>query len=572
MGPTPGETPSDPTMAEPGAKPPSQRHSIGLSSTGVFVISLAIQLLGYLPTHYFAQNVGAGSHQDGRILLGLFQLFLLLASSINMIGDLRIGSAYTFYVARGEAPTVGTGTYFLLRLVMVSIAGLMVWFTGPLLGYTLQYGYLFGLWLLLPVLWSVSTVYSQQWAAQGESIKGQVPLLIESVTRTAALTAVAVWSLGLADGTFGQILAPITYAYLLGAGASAVYCLPSVWRATRRYRPEVARRYVRYAWPLMGSLILLYLASTLPQFFVAAHYTTGELNLFLAPNGLRILLLTIPGAIAVPLFPHLAGLHKRQDYELIRQRTWAAIRYTAIVTVPLIAAMVVYRVNLLVTLYQAIYANQEAPALILLAVSGLPAVLAQIIGIALSSVGLQRLELYLTTLQVSLLVIVMVLLMPPVALLGLSGSIAASIAILVSSVAALSLNSWFMHSLMGVRIQLRSAGTIVAAAAVSFVVIGRVNEIVNVQGTLVVFLAIALSVAVYALVLAAVGELSKSDVRLIVQALGLPGGVGSALSRLCWREESWPVNPLPSGGAAGLKPLDARLEAPTEEPPPREPR
>ncbi|MCI4354760.1 MAG: hypothetical protein L3K06_05280, partial [Thermoplasmata archaeon] len=96
-------------------------RSIGISSTGVFLVTLAIQLLGYLPTHYFA--LGVGESTQGRDVLGTFQWFLLIASSINMVGDLRIGSAYTFYIARGDSPRISTGTYLLLRVVMVGAGG-----------------------------------------------------------------------------------------------------------------------------------------------------------------------------------------------------------------------------------------------------------------------------------------------------------------------------------------------------------------------------------------------------------------------------------------------------------------
>ncbi|MCI4360882.1 MAG: hypothetical protein L3J91_04195, partial [Thermoplasmata archaeon] len=174
-------------MVENPAPTPPIHRGIGLSSTGVFLITLAIQLLGYIPTHFFAQHVGLTL--GGRDALGEFQWFLLLASSINMIGDLRIGSAYTFYVARGESPRVGTGTYFLLRVVMVVAGGALLWASAPELPYsTGQYLGLFALWMSLPLLWSVSTVYMQLWVAQGHSVRGQVPQLVESIVRTAALT------------------------------------------------------------------------------------------------------------------------------------------------------------------------------------------------------------------------------------------------------------------------------------------------------------------------------------------------------------------------------------------------
>jgi O-antigen/teichoic acid export membrane protein len=551
-------------MEELEAEGPTARRSIGLSSTGVFLVSLAIQLLGYIPTHFFAQHVGLDD--SGLGVLGTIQWFMLLASSINMIGDLRIGSAYTFFIARGESPLNATGTYFVLRVAMVAAGGVLLWFSAPAFDpkyNTEQFLGPFALWMLLPVLWSVSTVYSQLWVAQGRSVRGQVPLLIESISRTGALTIIAVWSLGLPVASFPDIVAPVTYAYVFGASVSAVYSFPSVWRATRAARTAVAARLFRFAWPLMGSLILLFLSTTLVQFFVIGHYGPALFTVFLAGNGLRILVLSIPAAVAVPLFPHLSRLHKERDYEVIRQRTWAALRYTALAAVPLVMAMVVYRVNLLNILYSGPYATEGggAVALAILAISAVPAALSQIIGTSLNSVGLQRLELYLTALQISVLVVGCLLFMVPLNLFGLPGPVAGSLAVLVSSVAALLLNTYFMERLLGVRIQARPIGSIVVGAAGAFLVVGQFNNYLGSVGRYYQLLAgVILGFVAYAFVLAAIGELSKADVRQIVGAIGLPPAFATILARLCWREETWPVNPAPEGGAVGLRPLDPKLE------------
>ena len=529
-------------------------RAVGLSSTGVFLVTLLIQLLGYIPTHFFAQNIG--QFGSGRAVLGTFQFFLLLASSINMIGDLRIGSAYTFYVARGESARVGTGTYFVLRVAMVAAGGVVLWAAAPVLPYsTEQYLALFALWMALPVLWSVSTVYMQQWVAQGHSVRGQVPQLVESIVRTAALTVIAVNSLAFKQAQFTTIIPEVTAAYVLGAASSALYSLPSVWHQTERFRSGVASRYFRFAWPLMGSLILLYLSTTIIQFIVVAQLRPAEYNVFLAANGLRILALSIPAAVAVPLFPHLSGLHKRQDYELIRQRTWAALRYTALVVIPIVIAMVVYRVNVLTILYSNPYAEGATP-LALLALSAVPAALTQIIGTALNSVGQQRLELYLTSTQVAALILASLILMQPVRLFGIDGLVAASMAVLVSSLGALAVNIYFMETRLGVRIQVRPIFTILGASAGAFLIVGRFNDLIPVNRFYQLIAGVLIGSLVYALILAGVGELSKADIRQICGSVGLPRSAADLLSRLCWREETWPVNPLPVGGAPGLRPLE----------------
>lgn len=558
-------------LAPPPAASASRFGSVGLNSTGVFVITIAIQLLGYIPTHFFAQHVGSaagpGGTYPGQAVLGTFQLFLLIASSINMVGDLRIGTAFVFFVARGEKPEVGTGTYLVLRFVMVAIAGAFVLAVAAPAGWTTYQDLgIFALWMLLPVLWSISTVYSQLLAAQSRSTQGQVPSLVESVVRVSALTFVAVGSLSLATTQFSSLLLPITACYLVGAGASALYSFPAVWRHTRRFRGDVARRLFGFAWPLMGSLLLLYFATTLIQFIVVAEYGTGSYNVFLSANGFRILALAIPAAVAVPLFPHLTGLHRRRDYEVLRHRTWAALRYTAMVSIPTAMTLVIYRVNFENTLYASAYAG-AATCLALLAISAVPASLSQIIGTALNSVGRQRLELYLTSVQFTVLVVACGLLMKPLNLGGLNGYNAAGTAVLLSAVSALAVNTYFMERLLGVRIHLTSVATLTGSAIVSFLVVAQFNSHIPVARFYQLLAGVVLGFTVYAFVLAAVGELSKKDVELIVGALGLPRSVGRGLSKLCWRVESWPVNPLPEGKGTALQPLDIAgvREEPLEE-------
>jgi O-antigen/teichoic acid export membrane protein len=555
-----GTVPASSDASQPAGSTVPRFGGVGLNSTGVFVITVAIQLLGYIPTHFFAQHVGQAVGPNGtfpgQAVLGTFQLFLLIASSINMVGDLRVGTAFVFFVARGEKPEVGTGTYLVLRFVLVAIAGVAVlavaapagWTSGQDLG-------IFALWMLLPVLWSVSTVYSQLLAAQSRSTQGQIPLLIESVVRTSTLTIVAVGSLSITNtASFGTLLLPITACYLLGATASALFSFPAVWRHTRRFRGDVAKRLFTFAWPLMGSLLLLYFATTVIQFIVVADYGTGPYNVFLSANGFRILALSIPAAVAVPLFPHLTGLHRRRDYEILRLRTWAALRYTAMVVIPTAMTLVIYRVNFENVLYANSYTG-AATCLALLAVSAIPASLSQIIGTALNSVGRQRLELYLTSVQFTVLIVACGLLMKPVDLFGLNGYNAAGTAVLLSAAAALAVNTYFMERLLGVRIHVRSVATLTISAIASFVVVAQFNSHIPVARYYQLFAGVVLGFTVYAFVLAAVGELSKKDVELIVGALGLPRAVSRTLSRLCWRVESWPVNPLPEGKGTALKPL-----------------
>jgi O-antigen/teichoic acid export membrane protein len=514
-------------------------RGVGLSSGVIFVISIVIQLFGYFATYFFAQGIGV--NDDGKHLLGLIQFYLLVASSINGIGDLRIGAAYTFFVSRGKSPTESTATYLVLRLLMVSVAGVLLWSLGPELqnaqgpvaATNLQVE-MFGVFLLLPLLWTVSTVFTQLTVAQGESIRSQYPLLLESVIRAGLLIYVA---------THNPTLETITLAYVPGAVISALYCTPKVWSYCTRFLWAEGKSLFRFAWPLMGSLVLTYVAGNavgLLVFSLSQPAPDVAFALFNAANGYRILALAVPAAVILPLFPSLASLHARGLLGPIRSQTWQALRYTAMAVVPIAMSLVVYRVNLLATMYHGTWSS-AAPALAILALSAIPTALVMVMGTALNSIRLQRLELYITSIQVVVLFATAFLLLPPVALLapyGVDSLEGAAIATLTSSIAAMGVNIYFLEKYLAVRIAVRPILTISLSAALAFFVISRFNILVNVHRIWQLVPGIVLGFTVYFFVLALVGELSKADVRRLGGMLFLPGRFSDIVARLCWRERS----------------------------------
>lgn len=532
------EDPALDVVPEAAREVPVEKASrgVGLSSGVIFAISVVIQLIGYASTYFFSH--GIGSTNSGQTLLGLVQFNLLVASSINGIGDLRIGSAYTFYIARGKKPEAATGTYLLLRLLMVGIAGVSLWLAlGPSLTSRdpsislAQIQLALGVFLALPILWSISTVFTQLTIAQGESIRSQYPLLLESIVRTTFLIFVA---------THSPTFLTITFAYIPGAIVSTVYSFPRVWRHFRGYSHTEAVGLFRFAWPLMGSLMLLYIASNGIGFLLVALVSNGtrELALFNAANGFRILVLGIPAAVVVPLFPSLSSLHARGLIHRLRAQTWNALRFTAMAVVPAAAALVAYRTDFLVLFYGTHWASASV-ALEVLAMSTLPASLAMVIGTVLSSVRLQRLEFYLTSVQVTLLFVNAAVLLPPLSLLsgyGVTPIVAASIATLTSSVVALAVNTYFMERYLQVRIGLRPIVTIALAGAVAFGCVFLLDDYLNPNRWYTLLVTVGLAFIVYYLVLALVGELSKDDVRQLAGMVALPAGLTAALQIPCWRQ------------------------------------
>ena len=566
-GPIPSKQPSAGAPAAP------QQRPLAISSSFVYAVTFVTQLVGYISSFFIARHIAAPG--AGLALVGFVQFNLLLASSINSLGELRLGSAFVYYVARDSTARRFTGTYFASRAAFVVIFGLTLLAVAPILGIVSMVGGLtippsslylcLGVFMLLPLLWTPGMVYTQLYVGLGNSIRGQLPTLVESVVRTTALVVVALTFPTVGGAVDSHAIWGLTGGFVLGAAASAAIAVPVVWRHFAAPKWSELRHLLSYSWPLLGSMGLLYLVTNAMPLLARAFYLTQAVAVFNAANGFRVLLLALPTAVIVPLFPHLAGLHERKEIELLRDRIWRALRYTGMMVVPGAVLFVVYRVNLLVILFQKSYlgplpggAGGGAVPLAILAVSAIPLALSQIIGTALNSIGLQRLEFYLTSLQVVVLFAGIFAFIKTGGVLGFTGLAAIAFAALLSSIAALAVNAYFLYTNMRVPFRWRPAWTIPLAAVAEFLVMSRLNALASVNAYFAVnrwyqLVGIgALALTVYVLVLIAVGELSRQDIRIFAGAIGVPERWAKQLARICWRETSDPD--APSNGPPATPP------------------
>jgi O-antigen/teichoic acid export membrane protein len=533
--------------APPPPAVPQQAVSLTLSSSAVFSAAVLTQLVGFVGSLFLYKHIGVSA--TGQTLLGTIQLFLLIGSSINGIGDLRLGTAYTFFLARGKSPTDNTTVYLLTRMLMVAIAGVVLFTLAPAAGITTGQLELtsLGIFVALPILWSFSTVYNQLYIGLGNSVRAQYPGLIEALARLPVLIWVAYYD---------HTVLGLTLAYVVGATASTLYSLPAVVTRMRSFRWPEGVRLFRFAWPLMGALMLNYLVTNMVPLLVDVGLQARALSIFLAANGFRILVLSLPAAVTTPLFPYIAGLHRQERYQAVREGAWQALRYTSILLVPGVLALVVYRNNFLNIFANALYAGPGALPLAILVVGAIPLSLSQIMQSTLNSIGRQRLELYLTGTQVAVLFATVFLFLPPWGIFPASdGLVAASVAVLLSSIAALALNTYFLETLIRVRIQPWSILGITLSAVIAFGAISRLNRYLPVNTWYQLLAVVLLCFAVYFVVLALVGELSKQDVRRIGGSMGLPPGFLAVLTRLCWRKTSPGLPEIDLSTAPGLQPL-----------------
>lgn len=545
-------TPSPATGGKPPpVEVPKQALSLTLSSGAVFFAALAIQLIGYAGNVLLQKHFGVNN--TGLALLGTAQFFLLIASSINGVGDLRLGTAYTYFLARGKPPRENTITYLTARLAMVGVVGLVLFVIAPIPiaggaisspGVDLE---AFGLFLSLPILWSLSTVYNQMYIGLGNSLKAQYPSLVEALVRLPVIFYVA---------RYNPTILGITFAYMIGASASAIYSFPSVWKYYSGFRASEALRMFRFAWPLMASLMLNYLVTNTVPLLIKVGVSVAAFSVFLIANGWRVLVLSLPAAVTTPLFPYFAGLHRQERYEQIRSGTWAALRYSAMLLVPGVVALMVYRYNFLNVFGTTFIANEGSLTLAILVAGAVPLALSQIIQSSINAIGRQRLELYITSTQIVVLLAGIALLMPPWGIFQIHpGIVAGAVAILASSIAALAMNSYFMETLIRVHIHPGSIVGITASALGAFSSLYLLNHyhLFPVSTWYQLLAAVLIGFTVYFFILAAVGELTRDDVRRLGTSMGLPRRLVEVFARIPWRIRTPDLAPVDLSRAPGLR-------------------
>jgi O-antigen/teichoic acid export membrane protein len=578
--PPPAETPSVPKLA----------HSLTLSSGAVFAVSVVTQVLGLIATIFLAHLIGV-THA-GVALLGTAQFFLLIASSINGLADLRLGTAYTYFLARGKPARSNTTTYLLIGVTMDAAAVIGVFVLAPVAfgGASLVSGtgewIDLGLFLTLPILWSFSGLYNNLFIGLGNSLRAQYPTLVEGLVRLTVLVYVAFYV---------RSIEGIAVAYVLGAVASALFSLPALRPQFARFRWSEATQMFRYSWPLLGALFINYVVVSLSKF---------ELAVFFAANGWRILVLSLPAAVTTPLFPYVAGLHRSKKFEAVRRTTWQALRYSAMLLVPGVVALVTYRSTFLNVFTTRLYVGPGSLPLAILAAGALPLAFSQIIQSSINAIGRQRLELYITIAQVIVLFAAQAALFPQHGIFPIfwqiiptnldPGLVAASVAILLSSIAALALNTYFMERLIRVHLQPGPILSIIGSAAGAFTVFWILNHAQPFPALLVppsakywflshlqsfpvsswyeLLSVVVLGFATYFLILASVGELTRSDVRKVGSSIGLPPWLYEPVTVICWRESSPDLDPIDLSTAWGFQTTElpetftGTLELPGSEP------
>lgn len=322
-----------------------------------FLNTLIGGVFGLLALRLIAQYLGD-------VLLGQVAYAMGLMGLLRSVLSLQLGEAHVKRLSEDQQPGACMTTFFWAQ------TGLTVLFLGTvaaLVGFRLfvqQQGFQSTTLLTLLVMAVYFTVRSYKtfatssFQARREIARAQavdtldnfvrtfsaigLAVVFAAVTRDAGPLAGFLGTQGGWIGAFGAELLALTY--VLGALASVV---ASVVYLVKDYEfgafdRELLGSYWDFAKPLMVAGLFSVAANRLDRVMIGFFWGSSQVGIYFGADRIVSLILTLGGAVGTLLLPTISYMNVEEDLLGIRDVTYRAIRYSTMVTIPVVLGAVVF--------------------------------------------------------------------------------------------------------------------------------------------------------------------------------------------------------------------------------------
>lgn len=499
------------------------------------VAGLVVKVIGSLNWIILSRVLGG----EG---IGLYQMaFPIYLLTLN-ISSAGIPTAISIIIAEKVAiqDYRGANRVFKLSLVLLAFSGLLlsclVHFGA---GWLIDYQFIRdaraypAILALAPAIFLVTLLssfrgYLQGWQMMTPTAVSQI---VEQLFRVGAMVTLAAWllpagleyaaggaSMGAGVGAAAGLIVLIFYYIKLQRtlNAGGIQDFGNKTESSG----SLLRRMVKLALPVSLSSLMLPLVANLDLFIVpvrleAAGYAVEEATtLFGYLTGMAVPLVNlatiITAAMATNLVPAIAEKQSVSDEQQIRQHTTAALRLTALVTIPAAVGMGVLATPLATAVY---HAPGAGPVVQILAVGVYFLGIHQVTTSILQGMGHTALPLV----NMGIAAVVKVSMNWSLAALPTLGILGAGWATNADFAVAAMLNLAYVYRYTRFRVDVSSLARMAAAAAVMGVVLYEINALLfdAVGPMAAIFCDIAIAASVYGITLLLLGELTEHDLRRV---------------------------------------------------------
>jgi O-antigen/teichoic acid export membrane protein len=479
----------------------------------VFATTIVSSILGFIGLFFITRYLGTEIYGD-------ITWILALIAAINAVSDLGFSSAHIKKISEGGDIDDCVSTFVMVKVILTTIMVALIAFLLLVMmvfgnaNYTVEYLEIISLFVLYQVLCDLSLIATITFTARTEAVKSQLILLIDPVIRVPIIIIVCLFK----GNEF-----EIAISYALAGIAVFSMALALIWSGEYHWtKPTLFRPYLRFALPLIVSMVITTLAYSIDKIFIRAFWGNTEVAYYSSGFALILIISGVGLAISQLTFPTFSKYFSKGMMEDIRRTTVQAERFVAMISFPMVAFLLIYPGNLTSLLY-----GQEwflaGDSLRWLALATLLNIFNAAATSQILAVNRPDVSFRITVIYFFAFVIGLFLLVPNeifgIHLPGLS-YVGASLAYLISMLVGFILTRIAVLKLTGTRIE-RRMGLYAVVFAITTALLGILSVGLAVQQWYVLIAMFGVSYVVFWGCLFASGEMKKDDIRYMLDLVNV---------------------------------------------------
>ncbi len=486
---------------------------IGRKSTLVFATTIISSILGFIGLFFITRYLGTEIYGD-------IAWILALIAAVNAVSDLGFSSAHIKKISEGGNIDDCVSTFVMVKVILTSImVAIIVLLMAFMLvighaGYSSDYLEIVTLFVLYQVLCDLSLIATMTFTARTEAVKSQLIILIDPVIRVPIIIFICLFKGSELD---------IAISYAIAGIAVFSTALYLMWSGEYRWtKPTLYRPYLKFALPLVISMVITTVAYSIDKIFIGAFWSNTDVAYYSSGFALILIISGLGLAISQLTFPTFSNFFSKGRMEDIRQTTVQAERFVAIISFPMVAFMLIFPGNVTSLLYghEWILAGDSLRWLALATLFNIfnAAATSQILAVNRPDVSFRITVIYFIAFVAGLFLFV-----PNdifgIHLLGLS-YVGASLAYLISMLVGFFLTRVAVNKLTGTHIE-RRMGLYAVIFAITVGFLGLLSMWFPVQEWYVLIAMFGVSYAVFWGCLVAFREMKKEDIRYMLDLVNL---------------------------------------------------
>ena len=290
-------------------------------------------LLAYIALYFISREMGPEAYGIIGFAMGFVGLFTILA-------DLGFSSAHIKRISEGKDRGTCLGTYLVSKLGFIGLLASFVFGAVVIWKVILGRGFEsstheLAIFIILGyyMVNSIGGFFYYTYIATKEIAKAQIPLIVGTTTRTAAIIFVALSGFGALALASTYVLGEIIFLFVLFLFFRGYHI--------KKPTKECFSNYLVFATPLILMGVSYTVIVNADKVIIQLFWNSLEVGYYFASYRIVQFLLVASSAVGTLLLPTISTYHSNKDIDNIKKTVLLSERYISMLIFPMVCGMIV---------------------------------------------------------------------------------------------------------------------------------------------------------------------------------------------------------------------------------------